>query len=623
MPGMRHVRNRSNPMKWFRLLPLPAFFLSLALADDHPAAQPLKRSDVVFMGASDKSYYEAYGATVIDWGGHAWSDQEKPRAEFRERVKLAHDLGVQYNAGIGMLTEFAGMIKSCPEYERAVCRTLDGKPVTVPWLWDQKVDGQTGKNYWFCSNSPFYQKYLRELTTRAMIAEPDGYHIDDFAGTTGAIWNGGCFCESCMPLFRDYLKEHIAPEKLRALGIETLDGFDYGKWLLAGHVKDAAEFMKKRYSLPLFAEYQEFQALADGRVVRELQEHAATLRGKPLARSVNGTPPGAQAFVVRPHVDHYSCEIGMGVPGNEWGDVSTKGMTTSAAFVYKCADMAGRTISCTASGMSFAYVCEKNAIHLCRYWVAESYAFGHCFMTPSRHQWCYTKDKGTHWYHAKPGDFADLYQFVRKNAALFDGYEPVAQVGVIFSHTAWRKNKKDPQVAANVLLEANVPFALVAAGDALLDLRLEPARLAAFEKIAVPAEPMLDAGQQKTLDQATTSKTVIGKDAKTILDGITPCVAVENAKNVWALPRRIPNRADAPLVVHLLNRNHDFAADRPVPQQDVVLRLRPSLLGGKRPAHCTALTAGSEPMSLAVESDGDGVRVKIPELKLWTVLRLD
>ena len=621
MPRMRQP-NRSNPMKWFHVLPVLTLLLA-AQADDNPPARPLKHSDVVFMGASDKAAYEAYAATVVDWGGHAHGDNDKAKAEFRARVKLAQDLGIQYNAGIGMLTEFAGMIKSCPDYEHAICRTLDGQPIMVPWLWDQKVNGKTGMNFWFCSNSPLYQRYLRDLTARAMAGEPDGYHIDDFGGTTGAMWNGGCFCESCMPLFRDYLKQHVAPEKLRALGIETLDGFDYGKWLLAKHVKDGAEFLKKRYSLPLHDEFQVFQALAAGKVVRDLQDYAAKLRGKPLARSVNGTPPSSQAFVVRPHVDHYSCEIGMGAPGNEWGDVPAKTLTTSAAFVYKCADMGRRTLACTAGGSSFAYVNEKNAVNLCRYWVAESYAFGHCFMAPSQHQWCYTKDKGTHWYHAKPEDYADLYQFVRKNAALFDGYEPVAQVGVVFSDAAWRKNKKDPRAAAEALLEANVPFALVAAGDELLDLRLDKTRLAAFEKIVVAADPMLDAAQQKVLDQAPRQKTVMEKNAGAILDGITPCLAVENAKNVWALPRRIPRRANSPLIVHLLNRNYDFAADRTLPQQSLVLRLRKSLLGDKRPAHCTAFAPGNEPVSLAVEPDGDGAQIKIPEIKLWTVLRLE
>jgi hypothetical protein len=354
-----------------------------------------------------------------------------------------------------------------------------------------------------------------------------------------------------------------------------------------------------------------------------LQEYAAQRRGKALVRSVNGAPPSQQAFVVRPWVDHYSCEVGMGAPGAEWNAVPTNGLTPSAAFVYKCAAMADRNLACTASGPSYAYVNDRNAVNLCRYWIAESYAFGQCFMTPSVHQWCYTKEKGTHWYHAKPEDFADLYQFVRKNAVLFDDYEAVAQVGVIFNNAAWRKWKKEPQAAAEALLAANVPFALVAAGDDLLDLRLDPAKLAGFECILASGDPMPDASQQQVWEQSPVQKRVIGKNAAEILDGITPWLAVENAQGIWALPRRIPGHASAPLVVHLLNRNYDFATDKVVPQPNVVLRLRSGLLGGQAPKTCAMFTPESGPANLTVARDADGLVVKIPELKLWTILRLE
>lgn len=610
-------------MKWPHVLPILILLLSAAQANDSGPSRPLNHSDVVFMGGADKAVYEAYATTVVDWGGHAWSDNDKAKTEFRTRVKLAQDLGIQYNAGIGMLTEFLGMIKSCSEHERAICRTLDGKPITVPWLWDHKVDGQLGKAWWFCSNSPLYQKYLRDLTARAMAGEPDGYHIDDFGGTTGTFWMGGCFCESCMPLFRDYLRKHIDAGKLRALGIETLDGFDYGKWLLTKHVKDGAEFARKRSSLPLHAEFQEFQAKADGDVVRGLQEHAAKLRGKPLARSVNGSPPSPQAFVVRPHMDHYSCEIGMGAPGSEWSGVPTKKLTASAAFVYKCTDMAGRGIAGTADGHSWAYVNEKNAVNLCRYWISESYAFGHCFMAPSSHQWCYTKEKGTHWYKARPEDYADLYQFVRKNAALFDGYETVAQVGIVFDHKGWRHGRKSAQAAATALVEANIPFALVAAGDELLNLRLDATKLAKFKTLIVPPELMLDPAQQKVLDRIPPDKRLVWKDARSLLAAIELPLAIEGAADVWALPRRNLRQSKSPLIVHLLNRNHDFATDRTAPQQNLTLRLRRSLFGGTPPTQCTAFVPGCEPTSLSIASDDAGVQVKIPALKLWSVLRVE
>lgn len=586
-------------------------------------ARPLKHADVVFMGGADQTAYQAYGTTVVDWGGHAWGDSGRALAEFRGRVKLAQDLGIQYNAGIGMLTEFAGMIKSCPEYERAVCRNIEGEPLMVPWLWDQKVDGQTGKNFWFCSNSPLYQKYLRDLAARAIAGEPDGFHIDDFGGTTGTQWSGGCFCESCMPLFAEYLKRNVAVETLVACGIESLDGFHYGKFLTRKGVKDTEDYVRRHGSLPLDAEFRTFQAKAAGDVVRGIQDYAAKLRGKPLARSVNGSPPGLQALVVRPHTDHYSCEVGMGAPGAEWSGAAVQQLTASAGFVYKCGDMSGRGIAGTADGHSWAYVNEKKAVNLCRYWIAEAYAFGHCFMAPGRSQWCYTKEKGTHWYQAKPEDYADLYQFVRKNAALFDDLEGVASTGLVFDHQAWRKGKQEVRSAAIALLENNgVPFALLAAGDELLDLRLQAADLAKFRSILVLPGTRLDADQQKILDALPPDRRMEWKGSAT-LAALEPSLGIEGAANVWALPRRKPGDPKAPLVVQLLNRNYDFATDRTAPQKDLGLHLRSALLGGTKPGKCTVYAPGGAAVPLPVEPVADGVRVKIPELMLWSVLRFE
>ncbi len=49
------------------------------------------------------------------------------------------------------------------------------------------------------------------------------------------------------------------------------------------------------------------------------------------------------------------------------------------------------------SGGDWAFVKEHNVPGLVRGWVALSYAAGHCFMVPHR-QWCYTPERGTHWY---------------------------------------------------------------------------------------------------------------------------------------------------------------------------------------------------------------------------------
>jgi hypothetical protein len=116
---------------------------------------------------------------------------------------------------------------------------------------------------------------------------------------------------------------------------------------------------------------------------------------------------------------------------------------------------------------------------------------------------------------------------------------------------------------------------------------------------------------------------IVWKDAPSLLAQIDPWLRVEGAKNVWALPRRIPGRADSPLVVHLLNRNYDFGADKMQPQADLVLHLRPPLVGAKVPLRCSLLSPDGATAQLAVEQEADGVRVKVPELKLWSLVRVD
>ena len=392
-------------------------------------------------------------------------------------------------------------------------------------------------------------------------------------------------------------------------------------------MKDKADYAKRHGSLPLDAEFRTFQAKSAGEVVRGLQEHAAKLRGKPLARSVNGSPPGLQAFVVRPHMDHYSCEIGMGAPGSEWSGVPTKKLTSSAAFVYKCTDMAGRGIAGTADGHSWAYVNEKNAIHLCRYWIGESYAFGHCFMAPSRHQWCYTKEKGTHWYQAKPRTTRISINSCARTPRSSMATRPwQVSACCLTTRPGGRESRMRALPPPRCWRRTRFRFALVAAGDELLDLRLDLAKLAKFRKLVIPTGAKLDPEQQKVLEQVPPDKRIEWKDCCLAACRLEPALAVDGTTGVWALPRRNPRLPKLPLVVHLLNRNYDFAADRTAPQQNLTLA-PPLVAWAARNSRTNApsLRPGCEPASLVVDTVErvTGAATKIPELKLWSVLRFE
>ena len=52
-------------------------------------------------------------------------------------------------------------------------------------------------------------------------------------------------------------------------------------------------------------------------------------------------------------------------------------------------------------------------------------------MTPhSKRQWCFSSETGTHWYAAPVLEFAPVYQFIRKNADCFDGFEAEDAAGL-------------------------------------------------------------------------------------------------------------------------------------------------------------------------------------------------
>ena len=85
----------------------------------------------------------------------------------------------------------------------------------------------------------------------------------------------------------------------------------------------------------------------------------------------------------------------------------------------------------TAAGWDWAYVKAHDRRELIRFWIALAYAHGQFFMTPHpSRQWCFTGDLGTHWFAAPIDRFAPLYQFIRRNAGLFDDYDSADASGV-------------------------------------------------------------------------------------------------------------------------------------------------------------------------------------------------
>jgi hypothetical protein len=562
----------------------------------------VRRSDVVFMYDNPK-LYEAYGCTVLGWAGRANAD----------RVRLAHAKGVRrFSCSVGFLTEFRRVIDFSDNYLDAACRNFAGEPFIVPWLWDHKHKGKPA--YWWCTNSPLYRRYLYSRLEEVMKARPDGLHIDDYRGTSGSVtWLGGCFCRHCMAAFRKYLAAHAPKDKLARLGIRDLAAFDYRQFLLARGVKPA-DYLKRRSRLPLAEEFLHFQVMADDEFVAAYRKRAEQLRGRPVALSVNSGLNSPHALVVAPHLSNFCCEVRH--------DASARRPPTHPVGIYKLADGLDRPVAATASGQDWAFVNEHKLPGLVRTWAALSYAFGHNFMAPHR-QWCYTRQKGTHWYAGPTDEYAWLYRFVRSHARLLDGYEAVAPVAVVYSNAANRKGRGRIHAICADLARANVPFTVLVAGDDWLAHRLDAAALRRVRAVVLPKTFTVDAAQQKLLDRVAADGRLVTWPDRAKLAKLVPApVTVEGADRVWAVPRAIPGDRTGPVVVHLLNRNYDAAKDAVVEKRNVALRLRRDLFGGRKLTRATAHAPRAEPVRLKVASDREHVRLTVPRLGLWAIVEL-
>lgn len=604
----------------------------------HGATAPpamIRHSDVIFMGPTAKAIYEVYGATVVSWGGHAHSGDPKAVAQFAARVKDAHDLGMRYCAGAAFRTAFAGMMDFDASWRDSLCLSIEGKPITVPWLWDHKHTKTGEPAYWFCTSAPGYRKFLKSQVTLGMKTDVEGLHIDDYNGTAGTEHHGCCFCKYCMAAFADFVRQKVPDERLKSAGIASVDGFDYGAFLRSRGISTVESF-KKILGEPalLGPDYTTFMYHHAAAFVGEARRHGEELAGHPLMLCVNSSASDPKSLVIAPQLTYFCGEVGHGCERPSWGPRENADL--GPVWTFKLANAVGRFQACTGSGGDWAHVDAHKKPGLVRTWIAQDYAFGHALMAPHR-QWAYTKEKGTHWYQSRPEDYAHIYRFIRRNADLFDGYEDVALVGLLYDNAAARKSTRDMREACLWLARNNIPFDLALAGDDWLEARLTPDRLAPYRAVVVAGPLLMDRAQKSALEHA--AKKIVPWDPKSGVDAaalerLLPRQIVFGAsENIVAVPRAVPGKPKAPAILHLLNRNYDEPSDAMGRLARVTVRLDRALFGGRSFSKATlyapppALDAknpgASEPVPLELQNSPAGLTLTIPELDLWGIVKLE
>lgn len=580
-------------------------YQTYANAETRESSRVIRHSDVVFM-YDNPDLYEAYGCTVLGWAGSRSS----------ERIALAHKRGVRlFAVSVGFRTEFARMIDFTPDFLDAACRNYAGETFIVPWLWDHKHKGQPA--WWFCTNSPLYRQFLFMRLEETVKAGADALHIDDYTGTAGAVtWLDACFCPNCMKGFREYLKEKLSEQQRKDLGITDLETFDYRQYLLNRGITPE-QYHKERGRLPLAEEFLDYHVKAVTDFVAEYRRKGEQLKGKPLPLAVNSGLSGPMNLAITPHLSYFCCEVDH--------QAGSRKVPVHPIYVYRLADGLNRPVTSTASGWDWAYIMEHNLPGLVRTWTALSYAFGHNLMAPHR-QWCYTKEKGTHWYSGPTEAYAPLYRFVREHADVLDDFEAVAPVAVVYDNHSQRRGKGNIERIVTALAEANWPFKVVVQGDDWLPgYVIDKTTVEQFEKLIVPPDVQPAEDLQPVLDHARASGKLVtwsGPQSLTLL-GANP-VTIVSSGPVFVTPRVRKTGDRSALAIHLLNRQYDGEKDSMSPLTNVTISLNkiilPGPVDGCRSAKIHA--PGKEDVIVVVKPEGNNLSITIPEIDLWAIVEL-
>ena len=417
-------------------------------------------------------------------------------------------------------------------------------------------------------------------------------------------------------------------------GIDDLDTFDYGDYLRERGITDEtyrARILAFPPVIPLAQAYFDFQWEEINGLFREFKRYAGEFVDNAPMSSNSPYYWAEFMYAVDAH-DFYTNEMEYQAPDIEI-------LPTEPIYTFKLADALKRIVAITGVPRAFEPCRINDRPGHIRLWIAQAYAHGHVFMAPEKMWTLRFRGQPDRWYHSKPGDYEELYHFVRDYPALFDDYESVASVALVFSNKAVRQflgdqlssghlggqNRSAPKTdlakACIALSQANLPYRIIVAGDEWIKDDLLEADLSSYRAV-VRFEPSHLSAEQEAKLKSARDRLVTWSGAPDLLAKVGHDIGVIGAENITVLPRHQPGAQDAPLIVHLLNSNYDPDGDRFETVRDLRLSIAQSML--KRSFSSAAFYApGKEPMVVDCQGTDDETSIIVPELGMWGILKLE
>ncbi len=536
----------------------------------------------------------------------------------------------------GMTTKFPNT------YKEAMVKRLDGSNIEIAWF---------PGHYFFSTHHPLFREYIEwQIKDVAFyniensIERVDAILFDSQHTTPAQYYIGGDFSDHSMENFRVWLKKHYTPSELLALNIKDISTFHYGNHLKnAGYTADQYELEAKHIpnAVPLNNQFRHFLQNWNNSYLEELvqfTDEVAKTKGYPYKENVGYIEVGSSSPLLDPYwngirmpfsdkFDFYVQEFNHRAPEQK--------VNSDVMLMYKIGEAIDKPLALTALPYpDWNYMVDNpEAVDLVRTWIARADANGAIFMVPE-HMWAY-QGALQRYYDPTIGDYDYIYSWINDKSFMFDGFKTVANVGLIYSHQAYRENSYDELdvfSAASDLMEKNIPYKLLIAGDKwwpkYLTDNVQTNAMNNFSAIVRTDfnGTTLDSAQNEILN--TYNNKVVHWSNEASIAELVPKELFIDAAQVSLFPRENPTlnktMSNAPRIMHLVNRNYNAATSSLNPKLNLTITIADNLYTDISSGFvgATYSQAGQPDIHLDISYKNGITTVKVPELTSWGLIEL-
>ena len=228
-------------------------------------------------------------------------------------------------------------------------------------------------------------------------------------------------------------------------------------------------------------------------------------------------------------------------------------------------------------------------------------------------QWCHTDFLGTHWYQGPKEVYSPLYRFIRTHQDLFDSYQNHPQFALILPYRNYVQNQSMWFDLTKEIASSNFTFEILLSGDDIVPHPLELEKINRHPYILCPTTELMTVADQKTIQHIRSSTSII-KEFSKLKTVIQPLVLTNSGTDV----RFFPREGKDSIVIHILNNNYSPSEDAFKVIKNLEISLKVEELGLQPNARCQVFSPDHETLECEMV---DGT-IEIPELKLWSILKI-